>query len=195
MILLTGHLRVTSDCLACHRLCPHSGLQIPFNWDFCLLIFYNSYFAWLNCQLILGSEIVCSTLQCEKKGAPPKRILTGLVSAQPANASHVLEERWGRDTTLPEALVNQTGSLIYLCFWFPLCLWQTHSTFSCLTLPTLKRVCACSVMSSSVRPTRLLCPWHFSSQEYWSALPFPTPGELPDPGIKATSPKSPALAS
>ena len=24
----------------------------------------------------------------------------------------------------------------------------------------------------------------FSRQEYWSGLPFPTPGDLPDPGIK-----------
>ena len=30
----------------------------------------------------------------------------------------------------------------------------------------------------------------FSRQEYWRGLPFPSPGDLPDPGIK---PKSPAL--
>ena len=34
----------------------------------------------------------------------------------------------------------------------------------------------------------------FSRQEYWSGLPFPSPGHLPDPGIKPTSLKSPALA-
>ena len=34
----------------------------------------------------------------------------------------------------------------------------------------------------------------FSRQEYWSGLPFPSPGDLPDPGIKPTSPVSPALA-
>ena len=33
----------------------------------------------------------------------------------------------------------------------------------------------------------------FSRQEYWSELPFPRPGELPDPGIKPSSPASPAL--
>ena len=27
-----------------------------------------------------------------------------------------------------------------------------------------------------------------SQQEYWSGLPFPSPGVLPDPGIKTTSP-------
>ena len=34
----------------------------------------------------------------------------------------------------------------------------------------------------------------FSSQEYWSGLPCPPPGDLPDPGIKPTSLMSPALA-
>ena len=28
----------------------------------------------------------------------------------------------------------------------------------------------------------------FSRQEYWSGLPFPSPGDLPDPGIKPRSP-------
>ena len=31
----------------------------------------------------------------------------------------------------------------------------------------------------------------FSRQEYWSRVPFPPPGDLPDPGIKL---ESPALA-
>ena len=31
----------------------------------------------------------------------------------------------------------------------------------------------------------------FPRQEYWSGLPFPSPGDLPDPGIE---PLSPALA-
>ena len=30
----------------------------------------------------------------------------------------------------------------------------------------------------------------FSRQEYWSGLPFPSPGHLPEPGIE---PRSPAL--
>ena len=33
----------------------------------------------------------------------------------------------------------------------------------------------------------------FSRQEYWSGLPFPSPGDLPDPGIKSVSPASPEL--
>ena len=47
--------------------------------------------------------------------------------------------------------------------------------------------CDCSLPSSSVQEI-------FLSQEYWSRLPFPTPGDLPDPGIKPVSFESPALA-
>ena len=28
----------------------------------------------------------------------------------------------------------------------------------------------------------------FSKQEYWSGLPFPSPGDLPDPGMEPRSP-------
>ena len=34
----------------------------------------------------------------------------------------------------------------------------------------------------------------FSWQEYWRELPFPSPRDLPDPGIKPTSLAAPALA-
>ena len=34
----------------------------------------------------------------------------------------------------------------------------------------------------------------FSSQEYWSELSCPPPGDLPDPGIEPTSLASPASA-
>ena len=33
----------------------------------------------------------------------------------------------------------------------------------------------------------------FSRQEYWSRLPFPFSGDLPNPGIKPMSPVAPAL--
>ena len=34
----------------------------------------------------------------------------------------------------------------------------------------------------------------FSRQKYWIRLPFPPPGDLPDPEIKPSSPASPASA-
>ena len=33
----------------------------------------------------------------------------------------------------------------------------------------------------------------FPREKYWSQLPFPPPGDLPNPGIKPVSPASPAL--
>ena len=49
-------------------------------------------------------------------------------------------------------------------------------------------VCVCSVMSDSVIPwtVALQAPLStgFSRQEYWSELPFSSPGDLPDPGIE-----------
>ena len=53
------------------------------------------------------------------------------------------------------------------------------------------------VLAAQLCPT--LCdPWTvacqaplsmgFPRQEYWSGLPFPSPGDLPDPGIKLGSP-------
>ena len=43
---------------------------------------------------------------------------------------------------------------------------------------------ACSPRSSSAHEIS------FPGQEYWSGLPFPSPGDLPDSGIE---PRSPAL--
>ena len=55
---------------------------------------------------------------------------------------------------------------------------------------------ACSAVSNSVTPWTVACQaplsMGFSRQEYWSGLPFPSPGYFPSPGIK---PMSPALAS
>ena len=50
---------------------------------------------------------------------------------------------------------------------------------SCLTLGNLKD---CSLPGS--------LSMGFSRQKYWSRLPFPSPGDLPHPGIE---PRSPAL--
>ena len=56
-----------------------------------------------------------------------------------------------------------------------------------------------SVVSDSLQPhwtVALQVPlsMEFSRQEYWIGLPFPTPGDLPDPGIEPVSPESPTLA-
>ena len=56
-----------------------------------------------------------------------------------------------------------------------------------------------SIVSNSVTPWTVACQvplsMGFPRQEYWSVLPFPIPGDLPDPGVEPASPVSPALAS
>ena len=46
----------------------------------------------------------------------------------------------------------------------------------------------CSLASDSVTPWTVACQaslsMEFSSQEYWSGLPFPFPRDLPNPGIE-----------
>ena len=56
-------------------------------------------------------------------------------------------------------------------------------------------VCVCSVMSDSLQPHgQVPLSMEFSRQEYWSGLPFSTPGGLPNPGIQPMSSVSPALS-
>ena len=53
---------------------------------------------------------------------------------------------------------------------------------------------SCSVVSDFVTPSTVAhqapLSLEFSREEYWSGYPFPSPGDLHDPGIK---PGSPAL--
>ena len=54
---------------------------------------------------------------------------------------------------------------------------RVQSAQSCLTLCDPRTVARQAALSME-----------FSGQEYWSGLPFPTPGDLPDPGIELESP-------
>ena len=45
-----------------------------------------------------------------------------------------------------------------------------------------------SLRTNGLWPSRLLCPWDYLRQEYSSRLPCPPPWDLPNPGIKSTSP-------
>ena len=72
-----------------------------------------------------------------------------------------------------------------------------------LDVECLDNVCVC-VCARALSCDSFVAPWTgarqaslsmgFSRQEYWSGLPFPLPGDLPDPGIEPVSLMSPALA-
>ena len=73
---------------------------------------------------------------------------------------------------------------IYMCVCVCVCVYVC--VYICLL--------ACSVISDCLRPHRACqspLPMVFPRQEYWSGLPFPSPGDLPNPGLE---PASPALA-
>ena len=86
---------------------------------------------------------------------------------------------------------------IHVCIWLILCCPSEAirtlfifsvcllSHFGCVQLFVALWTVACQAPLSM----------EFSSQEYWSGLPCPPAGDLPDPGIKPTSLMSPALAS
>ena len=58
---------------------------------------------------------------------------------------------------------------------------------------SIVQTCLFAVLHTVACQARL--SMEFSRYEYWSRLPFPPPGDLPDPGIEPTSPADLALAS
>ena len=61
--------------------------------------------------------------------------------------------------------------------------WEWSESEIAQSCPTL-----CDPMDSWSVAHRASPSMEFSRQEYWSGLPFPSPGDLPDPGIKPGSP-------
>ena len=77
------------------------------------------------------------------------------------------------------------GSNMHL---FCLLHWQVGSLLLGPMLLTWMSWTLCNPMGSSLQGHLSL---EFSRQEYWSGLPCPLPGDLPDPGIKLAFPVSP----
>ena len=78
--------------------------------------------------------------------------------------------------------IGCSGCLETVCLGLHACVWaqSQNSIWLFATLWTVAHQAPLSVGSSR--------------QEYWSGLPFPSAGDLPDPGIKPRSPGSPTLA-
>ena len=83
---------------------------------------------------------------------------------------------------------STTGSLLpsFIPFYLP----HFHS---CVHLLKVSQ-CVMSLQPHGLQPSRLPCPWYFSRRKYWIGRPFPSPGNLLDPGIKPMSLTSPSLA-
>ena len=66
-------------------------------------------------------------------------------------------------------------------------------TYGCMYFVVVAKLCP-TLMTPWTIPNQAPLPMGFSRQEYLSGLPFPIPGDLPDPGIEPVSLESPALA-
>ena len=73
-------------------------------------------------------------------------------------------------------------------YTFPPYFWKAQGTDIFQLVKSLSRV---QLLATQWTVAHQVPPsMGFSRQEYWSGLPFPSPGDLPDPGIK---PRSPSL--
>ena len=77
--------------------------------------------------------------------------------------------------------------------------WLNNKNNSDISLDNSECMSWVSCVWLFVAPWTIACqaplPMEFSRWAYWSWLPFPTPGDLPDPGIKPASFAYPALAA
>ena len=83
--------------------------------------------------------------------------------------------------------IRYKGSVSYMSIWmsnFPGPL--VRKLFCLLLMFVFVCVCVCWLLTS---PPGSSVHWilGFSREEYWSRQPFPSPGDLPDPGIKTGS--------
>ena len=129
--------------------------------------------------------------------------LTGCITQPPRSSSDPIgypacpEVAMGTRSLLsaPDSEITQGSPSFILCVPWT---FQAHSDLRTFTSATFS---ACPLLPSSCMS---LCnlfvarqaslSMEFSGQEYWSRLPFPSPGDLPYPGIEPMSLTSPALA-
>ena len=93
-------------------------------------------------------------------------------------------------------LIQQVSIYVYICVCVYICTCLSVDTYMYMYIYIKSPYRGGGLVAKSC-PT-LVTPWAvahqaplstgFSRQEYWSGLPFPSPGDLPDPGIKTGSP-------
>ena len=150
---------------------------------------------WLCMELT--ASIPKEAVQVESEGQFPKRCTEYTYMQRSAQACHLSQFF---QATLPK-------NILFAIFY----IFSSSENYSCSEVishaVTLRffLFCQClrslvlshSVVSDSLRPNglqpaRLLCPWGFPRQEYWSGLPCPPPRDLSNPGIEPRSPTAQA---
>ena len=77
-------------------------------------------------------------------------------------------------------------SLILQYCWLKSIQWTTEISYYTVVMLSHSIVFN-SLQPHGLQPARLFGPWGFSRQEYWSGLPCPPLGDLPNGGIEPTS--------
>ena len=105
-----------------------------------------------------------------------------------------MANRWGK---------NGNSDRLYLFWWAPKSLWMLTAAMKLKDTCSLEQKLwqtSLSLLVAKSCPT-LATPWTdcqaplsmgFSRQEYWGGLPFPSPEDLPNPGIEPRSPIFPS---
>ena len=94
------------------------------------------------------------------------------------------------DKSLSLTLENFYLALVTTEKWLTRLNYQQKVHVPCMLSHSIMCPTLCGPMDCSLP----VSSWNISRQEYWSGLPFPTPGDLPDPGTKLKSLTSPAVA-
>ena len=118
-------------------------------------------------------------------------------SSHSKNSGSILQALWAMAGNI---ITDQKGSLEALPLDFRVYFFYIvlllHSSF--FSLPIKNTGAVLNHVQLFVTPWIAVCQaplsMGFSRQEYWSRLPVPTPGHLPDPGIKPATPVSPPSA-
>ena len=114
----------------------------------------------------------------------------------------------------PKELDVESQLSLHLCSWQHIHKNQNVQATQCpsvdgwinrmWSIHTIEYLCVCLHAHTCAQPCLTVIPWTialqaplfmgFSRQEYWSGLPFPSPGDLPNCGTEPSSLMSPALA-
>ena len=85
-------------------------------------------------------------------------------------------------------LASSNGFYILFCHFSVICNFPVTFSFHIIVVVWL----VAQLCLDSATPWTVVCQappsMGFSRQEYWSGLPFPSPGDLPDPWIESRSP-------
>ena len=149
--------------------------QEPY-WDF--LFPLRPYFHSQACPLPLSHRLLDSQSSVSSSLAPLLTVWS--LQADSTQASLLCMSRW-----LTHIYPSSEHQAHQLPTWH---VWMSQVCTNWSEVKSLSRV----QLSATPWKVTYQAPWSmgFSRQEYWSGLPFPSPGDLPNPGIE---PGSPAL--